>query len=69
MLFAAEALGLDPAECLMVGDTIVDIKAGKLAGAQTAAVLCGFGQQQELEQAGADLILSSTADLEKLLES
>jgi HAD superfamily hydrolase (TIGR01509 family) len=67
--FAAKALGLDPAECLMVGDTIVDIKAGRLAGAQTVAVLCGFGQQQELAQAGADLLLSSTADLENFLES
>lgn len=67
--FAAEALGLDPANCLMIGDTIVDIKAGRLAGAQTAAVLCGFGQQQELEQAGADIILSSTAELEKLLNA
>ena len=68
VIFAAEALGLDPSQCLMVGDTIVDIKAGKLAGAQTVAVLCGFGQQRELEQAGADIVLSSTAELNSLLE-
>lgn len=69
VIFAAEALGLDPTQCLMVGDTIVDVKAGKLAGAQTLAVLCGFGQQRELEHAGADLILASTAELIGLLES
>jgi N-acetyl-D-muramate 6-phosphate phosphatase len=67
VIFAAEALGLDPAQCLMVGDTIVDVRAGKLAGAQTAAVLCGFGQQKELEEAGADIILENTVDLEQLL--
>ena len=67
--FAAEALELDPAQCLMIGDTIVDIKAGRLAGAQTVAVLCGFGQQRELEQAGADIILNNTAELERLLEA
>jgi N-acetyl-D-muramate 6-phosphate phosphatase len=63
---AAEKLGLPPEACLMVGDTIVDVRAGKAAGAQTTAVLCGFGTQRELQRAGADLILSSTGDLLKL---
>ncbi len=67
VIYAAEALGLQPEDCLMVGDTIVDIHAGRLAGAQTAAVLCGFGQQKELERAGADIVLQSTVDLENLL--
>ncbi len=67
VVYAAEALGLNPEDCLMVGDTIVDIQAGRLAGAQTAAVLCGFGQQKELGRAGADIILESTVDLESLL--
>lgn len=67
VIYAAEALGLDPEDCLMIGDTIVDIQAGRLAGAQTAAVLCGFGTQNELEWAGADVILENTIDLEHLL--
>ena len=49
--------------CLMIGDTTVDIRAGKAAGAQTVGVLCGFGTERELRRAGADLILQSTADL------
>lgn len=60
---AAEQLGLLPEACLMIGDTIVDVRSGKAAGAQTVAVLCGFGTQRELQRAGADLILSSTPDL------
>lgn len=63
LLFAAETLGLQPQSCLMVGDTTVDIKAAKLAGMQAVGVLCGFGRRGELERAGADLILDSTADL------
>lgn len=63
LLFAAEQLGVEPQACLMVGDTTVDIKAAKLAGMQSAGVLCGFGRRGELERAGADLILDSTADL------
>ncbi len=63
ILWAAERLGVEPGSCLMVGDTTVDIRAGKAAGAQTAGVLCGFGTRGELLRAGADLILESTADL------
>ncbi len=65
--FAARELGLDPEQCLMVGDTVVDIAAGKAAGAQTAAVLCGFGTERELARAGADMILTSTTDLQDVL--
>jgi phosphoglycolate phosphatase len=60
---AAEQLGLKSEDCLMIGDTIVDIHAGRAAGAQTVAVLCGFGTHRELRRAGADLILSATPDL------
>ena len=51
----------------MVGDTTVDIRAGRLAGAQTVGVLCGFGQEVELVRLGADLILPNTADLGRVL--
>lgn len=64
---AAKELGLQPGECVMVGDTTVDILAGARAGAQTVGVLCGFGEQAELERAGASLILESTADLLDIL--
>jgi N-acetyl-D-muramate 6-phosphate phosphatase len=69
MLFAAKALGVDPRQCLMVGDTTVDMKAAKLAGMQAVGVLCGFGHEKELRRAGADMILRTTADLFKLFES
>jgi phosphoglycolate phosphatase len=51
----------------MVGDTTVDVKAARRAGAWSAAVLCGFGERQELERAGAHVVLNSTADLQLLL--
>lgn len=58
---AAAALSLPPERCLMVGDTTVDIKAGRRAGAWTCGVLCGYGQRIELELAGAHFILPHTA--------
>jgi phosphoglycolate phosphatase-like HAD superfamily hydrolase len=67
ILWAAVKMGVTPSACLMVGDTVPDIQSGKRAGAQTVGVLCGFGEKQELEKAGADLILKSTADLANVL--
>lgn len=66
ILLAAERMGVQPQQCLMIGDTTVDMRAGKAAGAQTLGVLCGFGEEPELRQLGADLILKSTADLAAL---
>lgn len=63
VLHAARDLGVPPETCLMIGDTTLDVLAGRAAGAQTAAVLCGFGTRDELERAGAHLVLESTADL------
>ncbi len=60
VLLAAKKMDTPPERCLMVGDTTVDIRAGKLAGAQTVGVLCGFGEAPELLRFGANLILERT---------
>jgi N-acetyl-D-muramate 6-phosphate phosphatase len=66
ILLAAQKMGVNPRDCLMIGDTTVDMRAGRAAGAQTLGVLCGFGEEAELKQLGADLILKSTSDLPEL---
>ncbi len=65
--WAAQAMGISVEGCVMVGDTTVDILAGKRAGAQTIGVLCGFGQRAELERAGANLILDRIPQLAEVL--
>lgn len=67
VLWAAEKMGVAPENCLMIGDTVVDIQAGRAAGAQTVGVLCGFGELDELQAAGANIILKSTANLSEFL--
>ncbi len=57
------ALGLSPSQCVMVGDTAVDMVSAKEAGAFAVGVLCGFGERRDLLEAGADLILEKTAEL------
>jgi len=70
IVWAADQMGVSPHACLMIGDTIVDILAATAAGAQSVGVLCGFGEEDELREAGADLILKSTALLsDKLLDA
>ncbi|MGE5027429.1 MAG: HAD family hydrolase [Betaproteobacteria bacterium] len=70
LLWAAKQMGVPPESCLMIGDTTVDIRAGRSAGAQTVGVLCGFGEEDELRRIGADEILMSTAELgEQLLDN
>lgn len=64
---AAQQLGLPVENCVMIGDTTMDIRAGRRAGAQTVGVLCGFGERRELERAGATLILNKTAELTDVL--
>lgn len=66
IIYAAQKMGVAPESCLMIGDTTVDMCAGKSAGAQMVGVLCGFGEEEELKRRGADLILKSTAEVGEL---
>lgn len=68
VLWAAAQMGVPPQECLMVGDTTVDIRAGRAAGTQTIGVLCGFGEEPELQRNQADMILATTPELTRVLE-
>jgi len=68
ILLAAKKMNIAPENCLMIGDTTVDIRAGKSAGTQTVGVLCGFGEEPELQKMGADIILKDTTKLLGILK-
>jgi len=68
ILWAAGQIGVAPENCLMVGDTSVDMRAAVAAGAQKVGVLCGFGEEDELRKYEADLILTMTNELVLVLE-
>ena len=61
-------LGLKTSECAVVGDSTVDIKAGKSAGAKTVAVTSGIFSQDELKKEKPDLILTNVTELPDFLE-
>lgn len=67
ILLAAKRMNIKPEDCVMIGDTTVDMRAGKSAGTQIVGVLCGFGEEPELRRKGANLIVKSTSELADVL--
>jgi len=67
LLLAAEKLNTLIVECALVGDSIVDIQAGKTAGAKTIAVLTGLFSHEELKKQKPDLIIKDVNSLPNLL--
>ena len=66
---AAEQLGTPANHCAIIGDSIVDIQAGKAANAKTIAVLTGLYTQVELEKENPDLIIKSISHLPRHLKT
>jgi phosphoglycolate phosphatase-like HAD superfamily hydrolase len=54
-------------DVLVIGDTILDVRAGKAIGAFTVAVACGHGKSGELQAAGPDVFMRSFEETEALL--
>jgi len=69
LIKCAKQLGIRTCECVVVGDSVADIKAGKTAGAKTVAVLSGIFSREELEREEPDLILESVNQLPDFLEN
>jgi phosphoglycolate phosphatase len=63
LLEAARRFGVTPEECLMIGDSRVDIAAGKAADIATCGFTGGFRGRAELHEAGADYLIDPWTDL------
>ena len=68
LLECSKQLKVEACECVVVGDSVVDIRAGKNAGAKTVAVLSGIFSREELEKEKPDLILESVKELPDFIE-
>ena len=58
-----QTLGVKAEECWYAGDTATDMKTGTQAGLFTVGVLWGFRSREELEQNGADLLVSQAHEI------
>ena len=60
---AMEFCGAVPSETVMVGDSSIDIEAGKAAGVTTCAVTGGYHSREQLIAAVPDLIIDNLLEL------
>ena len=67
-LLAAQRLGVDPAACLVIEDSLHGVHAGTGAGCTVAALTTSFAAD-ELAAAGADAVFDGIAALQAWLEA
>jgi len=63
LIVCARRLAVTPNRCVYVGDSHVDIQAGRAAGMLTVGVLTGLDDRQTLERENPTMIQESVADL------
>jgi HAD superfamily hydrolase (TIGR01509 family) len=63
LILCAKALGLSTEECVYVGDSRLDMRAGKKAGLLTAGIVSGVAGKESLIKEGPDYILGEVSEL------
>ncbi len=67
VLVACEKSGVQPANVLVIGDTVYDIEMGRRAGAWTCAVTWGNQTADQLATERPDFIVESVAALHDVI--
>jgi phosphoglycolate phosphatase len=67
LLHAAAHFGVAPAQSLMVGDSISDVKAARAAGFPVVCVSYGYNHGLDIRDAEPDAVIDSLAELDGLL--
>lgn len=60
---ALDRAGVEPADAVMIGDSVWDMKASRTAGVTGIGVRCGGVPDAELRSAGAEAVFDDPADL------
>ncbi len=68
LLESAKRCNARPHECLMIGDSRVDILAGHAAEIKTCGYIAGFRGRIELEEAGADYLIEHFGELARIVD-
>lgn len=67
LVICSQKLGIVPEKSVYVGDSRIDVKAGKAAGMKTIGVLTGFDNHEALDREMPDAIIESVADLPEVI--
>ena len=68
LIQCVEALDVEMCACIIAGDSVNDVRAGKAAGAKTVALLSGLYKRDELARECPDLILPDINVLPAFIE-
>lgn len=68
LIKCVKALDVEICDCIIAGDSVNDVRAGKAAGARTVAVLSGLFRCEELVKERPDLILHDVTALPEFIE-
>lgn len=67
LLHAAEYFKVAPANALMIGDSISDVKAARSAGFQIICMSYGYNHGEDIRKYNPDLVIDSMAELSDIL--
>ena len=67
LLHGAAKLGVEPADCVYVGDAAVDVAAARAAGMAAIGVSWGAVAREVLEAAGPDAVVDSVEELRQVV--
>jgi len=66
---ALEAVGVEPENAIMLGDTVYDVRAAAAAGVACIGLMCGGIGERELQEAGAVAVYGNPSELLQDLDS
>ncbi len=67
LLYAAEFFGAEPEQCLMIGDSVSDVKAARAAGFKIICVSYGYNHGEDIRNHHPDAVIDSLSALRELL--
>lgn len=67
LLYAADRLGVKPAEALMVGDSQSDVKAARAAGFQIVCMSYGYNHGEDIRNYHPDAVIDSLTEIRAIL--
>lgn len=65
---SCDSLGVSPREAVAIGDSPVDTLAGRAAGTRTVAILYGYGDRSEIEEARPEEVINDFMELPAAIE-
>ena len=68
LLHAAELLGCQPADALMIGDSVSDVAAARAAGFRIVCMSYGYNHGVDIREAAPDAVIDTLAEIIPILE-